>query len=147
MRTVTTSSGNNQTGGYYSIGGIHLSPNGQKLVLSSQATDQILVYDLGTPWALTGLASPYVYTIPGGTNKRVRGIIASADGMCFFWQYTDTETVVCVDVTTAFDLSTTSGSVLSRSVTTDNNGMGFDIAADASAIFYGSYTDDKIWKF
>ena len=147
VRTVTTQASSNQTGGYYGIGGIHLSPNGQKLVLSSQGTDQILVYDLGTPWALTGLTSPYVYTIPGGSGKRVRGIIASADGMSFFWQYTDAETVVAVDVTTAFDLSTTSNAVLSRSVTTDNNGMGFDIAADASGIFYGSYTDDKIWKF
>ena len=143
--TLVTASAGNQLGGYYGIGGVHVSSDGNYLVLCAQAQDRILIYDLNTPFDISSRDVSSVQTLTTDASNNPRGIVVSADGKTFVYQQTGQENVSWFTLPTAWTFSTVT--INDQDITTDNQGMGFDIAADGSKIFYGAYVDDKIWEF
>ena len=143
--TLVTASAGNQLGGYYGIGGVHVSRDGNYLVLCAQAQDRILIYDLNTPFDISSRDVSSVQTLTTDASNNPRGIVVSADGKTFVYQQTGQENVSWFTLPTAWTFSTVT--INDQDITTDNQGMGFDIAADGSKIFYGAYVDDKIWEF
>ena len=137
--TISSGAGTAPSG----AGGVHLSSNGRYLVINSQTTNNIHVYYLTTAWDISSKSNEQ--TVSNGGNTP-RSIVVSEDGKTFVWQQTSSETICSLECGTAWDLST-AGSISATSVSTDSNGMGFDIAADGSGIYYGSYTVEKVWKF
>ena len=154
--TLDTTSGSGQMGQMGSttingISGVHLSSDGTKLITTSQNHSRIFIHNLNTPWSLssidTGSSKQWITT---DASLWIRGIVVSADGKTFVYQETNKATGVVEKIswmsfTTPFVFATTS--VGGQIITTDDDGMGFDIAANGSGIFYGSLSDDKIWKF
>ena len=143
--TMNTSSGSTQFGSYYGIGGVHVSRDGDYLALTSQAFDKLLIYDLDTPFDITSRNLSSEQTLTTDASQTPRGIVVSADGKTFVYQQTGQENVAWFTLPTPWTFSTVT--INDQDITTDNQGMGFDIAADGSKIFYGAYVDDKIWEF
>lgn len=128
------------------VGGIHLSSDGRYFVINSQNTNLIYVYYLSTAWDISTRGSQQ--TISNGGNNP-RSLVVSEDGKTFVWQQTggsNGEAIAYFECSTAWNLST-AGSITVTAITTDDSGMGFDIAADASGIYYGSYAAENVWKF
>tara|TARA_B100000965_G_scaffold405021_1_gene437575 strand:+ start:4512 stop:5675 length:1164 start_codon:yes stop_codon:yes gene_type:complete len=154
--TLDTSSGNGQMGQMGSttingMSGVHLSSDGTKLITTSQNHSRIFIHNLNTPWSLssidTGSSKQWITT---DASLWIRGIVVSADGKTFVYQETNKATGVVEKISwmsfaTPFVFATTN--VGGQIITTDDDGMGFDIASNGSGIFYGSLSDDKIWKF
>ena len=143
--TMNAGSSNTQFNNYYGIGGIHVSPDGDYLVLTTQTFDRILIYDLDTPFDITSRNLSSEQTLTTDASNYPRGIVVSADGKTFVYQQTSQENVSWFTLPTPWTFSTVT--INSQDITTDNQGMGLDIAADGSKIFYGAYVDDKIWEF
>ena len=153
--SLDTTSGNGQMGQLGSttingMSGVHLSPDGTKLVTTSQNHERIFIHNLNTPWSLSSIDTSSIQNITVDASLRIRGIVVSADGKTFVYQETNensgvVEKISWMSFATPWVFATTNPG--SQQVTTDDDGMGFDIAADGSGIFYGSFSDDKIWKF
>ena len=131
--------------------GIFVKPDGTKLYVSMENTEDITQYSMSTAFDLSTISDDAkVYTIPSGAGSTTRSVFFKSDGTKLYTTYDSTGTVYQHSLSTAWDISTASYDSVSFIADPDNtynNLKGLSVDSTGTNFYLLDSDYDEVFKY
>lgn len=127
---------------------VFFRPNGLQLFLLGSTNDRVYLYNLSTAWDVSTATYASVFFSVASQETTPQGLFFSTGGQSMFVLGTGSDTIYQYTLSTPWDISTASYSLLSKSVSAqDTAPSGLYIGDSVTKLYISGDTNNRIYQY